>query len=118
MQWATCSSLPNIRLLESWGFTLGVLQSGREDGWILDLAVHRDAQRLGVGWRLASVLVDTSFKKGADRLYLHVRPSNIEAIGLYKRLGFLEIRSLPDYFGPGAGRLIMCLDRSREREGG
>src|SRR4051812_9897986 len=53
------------------GFTLGSLQAGRIDGWVLDLAVFPEAQGSGIGRRLARVLIDTMFEKGARTLYLH-----------------------------------------------
>ncbi|MEZ4316787.1 MAG: GNAT family N-acetyltransferase [Myxococcota bacterium] len=55
---------------------------------MFDIAVHPDAQGLGVSRVLAEALVASAAQAGVERLQLFVRSDNHRAIGLYASLGF------------------------------
>src|SRR5712691_12732852 len=55
---------------------------------ITNVAVHPAARRHGIGrWLLESVF-ERARAGGARMVLLEVRPSNVEALGLYESLGF------------------------------
>jgi len=68
---------------------------------IITSPMHR---RMGLGARLVGLLLERSRLAGADTVTLNVRPGNVEALGLYMRLGFSEAtrpssdRPLPSTF--------------------
>ena len=66
--------------------------------YILKIAVIPKRQRQGI----ATWLLKNSFllaaEKGARTVFLDVRPSNIPAIKLYKKLGFQTVGIRPNYY--------------------
>jgi len=66
--------------------------------YILKIAVIPKLQRQGI----ATWLLKNSFllaaEKGARTVFLDVRPSNIPAIKLYKKLGFQTVGIRPNYY--------------------
>lgn len=58
----------------------------------LTLAVHPDAQGRGIGRQLLAALLDVVARERphVTRVELITRESNLRAIGLYRRLGFVE----------------------------
>lgn len=58
----------------------------------LTLAVHPDAQGRGIGRRLVEALLDVVVRERPHitRVELVARESNVRAIALYRRLGFIE----------------------------
>lgn len=89
------------------GYTLGHLDYNTKKGWILALAVLKDYQKTGTGYRLSTALIDSLCKLEAQTVRLTVHPDNIPAIGLYRKLNFRPIETETDYFGIGESRLIM-----------
>lgn len=75
---------------------------------IYSVAVLPDARGLGVGRRLAEMLLAEFSKAGARRTYLEVRVENTPAIALYVSLGFRQVSELPDYYAPGQHGLSFC----------
>jgi [ribosomal protein S18]-alanine N-acetyltransferase len=55
---------------------------------ILNLAVHPEWRRRGVGALLLEYVVDFSQAKGGEEIFLEVRRSNYGAISLYRRFHF------------------------------
>lgn len=65
----------------------GMLPSG-DEGEILNLAVHPDARRQGLGGALLDALLAEASRRGLRCIALEVRVSNLGAIALYRSRGF------------------------------
>ena len=65
---------------------------------ILNIAVRPDLRSRGIGRTLLDYLFAYAGERGADRLFLEVRPSNVAARALYKRAGFLVTGKRPNYY--------------------
>jgi [ribosomal protein S18]-alanine N-acetyltransferase len=81
---------------------------------ILNVAVHPEARRLGVGERLMVDAIAEAKAKKAQLITLEVRRSNLSARGLYRKLDFGERRLRHNYYGPGEDAIVMELRFSRE----
>lgn len=66
---------------------------------ILNVAVHPDQRRRGLGRRLLAILLQVGAKMGIHRAVLEVRTGNAAAIGLYEGLGFTRAGVRPHYYG-------------------
>ena len=78
------------------------------EGDMMNLAVHPDHRRRGVGEGLVVALVGQLRAKGAKRLALEVRASNAPAIALYGKMGFCPVGRRPGYYRhPKEDALIM-----------
>lgn len=97
------------------GFALQRTIAGESE--LLLLAVHRAAQRSGIGGRLLDRFVDTSRVSGATRLHLEVRDGN-PATAMYQSFGFAPEGRRSNYYRGTDGRLFdavtMMLDLKRE----
>ncbi len=79
-------------------------------GWadMMNLAVHPDYRRMGVGENLIAYLVSGLKEKDVTCLTLEVRASNEPAIRLYTKLGFTEVGRRPGYYhNPKEDALIL-----------
>ncbi|MEM4408548.1 MAG: ribosomal protein S18-alanine N-acetyltransferase [Candidatus Caldarchaeum sp.] len=65
---------------------------------ILNVAVHPDFRRMGIGTRLITTCIDYFMKKGAKHALLEVRVSNEAAQRLYEKLGFRRIGIRKRYY--------------------
>lgn len=65
----------------------GMLPSG-DGGEIINLAVHPDFRRQGLGRAVLNALLEDADRRGLHRLALEVRVSNGAAIALYRSHGF------------------------------
>jgi ribosomal-protein-alanine N-acetyltransferase len=74
---------------------------------ILNIAVHPDLRRHGIGSRLLSWAVAEAQAKGATFITLEVRRSNLAARSLYRKFQFEERRLRRNYYGPGEDALVM-----------
>jgi [ribosomal protein S18]-alanine N-acetyltransferase len=90
------------------GFTLGAVEIGAREGWILALAVRSDSRKQGAGRYLTSEVLEIFQSIGVDRVRLTVDPHN-NARSLYERIGFGGSILEADYFGAGRQRLVMEL---------
>lgn len=84
-----------------------IVDSDPRTGWIINLGVHPNRQRTGIGQALTAAAVDRLHERGVQRVFLSVAPDNSTAIGVYRRAGFEDHGYEPDYFGPGQPRIIM-----------
>ncbi len=78
-----------------------------DEGHILDVAVHRDFRGCGIGRLLVEHVLEECRKGGAEFVSLEVRPSNADAVALYKRLGFVETGRRKRYYQDGEDALLM-----------
>jgi ribosomal-protein-alanine N-acetyltransferase len=75
---------------------------------ITNIAVDRPHRRQGIArWMLTEILEDAR-RRGARTVFLEVRPTNTEALGLYEALGFHVIgRRKGYYYDTGEDALVM-----------
>ena len=76
---------------------------------ILNIAVHPDSRRLGLGTVLMSEAISEAKSSGANMVTLEVRRSNLPARQLYRKFQFEERRLRRHYYGPGEDAIIMEL---------
>ncbi len=58
---------------------------------IIDVAVHREFRRRGIGEGLISKMLDVCKSENIFEVNLEVRASNLAAQNLYKKMGFSEV---------------------------
>ena len=102
-------------LVESDGTILGyaVLSVAADEAHVLNLCTSPDVQGRGHGRRLLRAILQLARGRGAQRVFLEVRPSNKPAIALYHDEGFNEIGRRPRYYPARDGRedaLVMALE--------
>jgi [ribosomal protein S18]-alanine N-acetyltransferase len=76
---------------------------------ILNIAVHPDSRRMGIGTVLISEAISEARSTGAGVVTLEVRRSNLAARQLYRKFEFEERRLRRHYYGPGEDAIIMEL---------
>ena len=83
-------------------------QSVLDEADMMNIAVHPDYRRQGIGRNLVLALADALKKKGIRGLMLEVRVSNAPAIALYEQLGFRQVGMRPNYYrNPKENALIL-----------
>ena len=65
---------------------------------MMNLAVHPDYRRQGIGEQLVLELIRRLQEQGSHILLLEVRASNAPAISLYEKLGFIQVGRRPNYY--------------------
>ena len=79
-------------------------------GWtdMMNVAVHPDHRRKGIGEALILHLMEMLREKSCECLTLEVRASNCGAISLYEKLGFGEVGRRKNYYrNPKEDALIL-----------
>ncbi len=66
---------------------------------VMTLAVRPNRRRQGFARILLKAALARSTSIGARRVYLEVRPNNLEARALYNSLGFVQTGVRPGYYG-------------------
>jgi ribosomal-protein-alanine N-acetyltransferase len=90
-----------------------VLSVAADEAHVLNLCTAPEVQGRGHGRRLLRALMQLARGRGAQRVFLEVRPSNGAAIALYHDEGFNEIGRRPRYYPAKDGRedaLVMALE--------
>ena len=83
-------------------------QSVLDEADMMNIAVHPDYRRQGIGRDLVLALAEALQKKGIRGLMLEVRQSNAPAITLYEQLGFQQVGMRPNYYrNPKENALIL-----------
>ncbi len=83
-------------------------QSVLDEADMMNVAVHPDYRRQGIGEKLVLALAQALTEKEIRGLMLEVRESNIPAIALYEKLGFRQVGLRPNYYrNPKENALIM-----------
>jgi len=78
------------------------------EGYIYNVAVSAKFRGRGIGYRMMCELIRHAQDRGISSLTLEVRKSNISAINLYKKLGFVEAGIRKDFYTkPAEDALIM-----------
>ncbi|MGB5447279.1 MAG: ribosomal protein S18-alanine N-acetyltransferase [Psychromonas sp.] len=78
---------------------------------LMNVAIAPEMQGKGLGQFLLTFLQDYSRANNEDQIWLEVRASNINALKLYQKLGFVEVDTRKDYYPCEHGRedaVIMC----------
>ena len=81
-----------------------VLLVAAGEGHLLNLSVAAIRQRGGHGSRLLNEVMRLARSRGAEHIFLEVRPSNQGAKGLYERFGFKQVAVRPGYYPAHARR--------------
>ncbi|MCH1981967.1 ribosomal protein S18-alanine N-acetyltransferase [Ruminococcus sp. OA3] len=82
-----------------------------DEGDITNVAVKKDRQHQGIGKLLVQELIKKSSDAGVTTLHLEVRESNTPAIGLYQKLGFVQVGVRRNYYEAPAEDGIMMVRR-------
>lgn len=83
-------------------------QSVPPEADVMNLAVSPACRRQGIGARLLCTMTDVLHREGIETLFLEVRPSNVAAIALYERHGFVQVGRRPKYYvNPTEDALIL-----------
>ena len=83
-------------------------QTCGDESDVMNVAVHPDFRRRGIGEALVNALVEELKSIESRCLTLEVRASNVPAITLYEKLGFAEIGRRKNYYrNPKEDALIM-----------
>ena len=84
-----------------------------DEGNIDNIAVWEQARKQGIAVELMETLHHFARQWGVVCLTLEVRPSNIGAVALYKKLGYQEIGRRKNYYlSPKEDALIMRLEQT------
>jgi len=76
---------------------------------VLNIAVHPNSRRLGIGGVLITEAISEARTNGAGVVTLEVRRTNLPARQLYRKFDFEERRLRRHYYGPGEDAIIMEL---------
>jgi ribosomal-protein-alanine acetyltransferase len=76
----------------------GVLMLAPGEAQLLNLSVVPDARRGGLGSELLAQFLDDARRLGAEQVFLEVRESNVAAISLYERAGFVAVARRESYY--------------------
>jgi len=82
----------------------GVMSIGAGECHLLNICVHPDWQRRGLGRQLVETLLEVARTKRVSTALLEVRVSNAAAYRLYVNLGFNEVGMRHHYYPGRAGR--------------
>jgi len=89
---------------------VGYVGSQSVMGWsdMMNLAVLPAYRRQGIGEALVNTLIDGLRERDNSCLTLEVRVSNLAAIGLYEKMGFVSVGRRPNYYhNPKEDALIL-----------
>ena len=73
-------------------------QSVLDGADMMNIAVHPDYRKQGIGYALIECLITALKEKNVISLCLEVRVSNESAIGLYSKMGFAVVGKRPGYY--------------------
>ena len=82
----------------------GVMSVAADEAHLLNICIHPEWQRCGLGRELLTWLTTEALMLGARRMYLEVRPSNLAALALYHKAGFRRIGLRRRYYRAADGR--------------
>ena len=78
---------------------------------LMNIVISPSCQGKGLGRLLLKALISLSKINDEEEIWLEVRVSNLSAIALYDKLGFVEVDRRKNYYPCGDGRedaIIMC----------
>ena len=84
---------------------------------ILNIAVHPDFRKIGLGEMLLRDCLDFSYDRGLKLAVLEVRTSNNSAIKLYEKIGFKTLRVRKKYYSDtGEDAYVMLYELKSDSE--
>jgi [ribosomal protein S18]-alanine N-acetyltransferase len=96
-------------LVEPAGYLVAYLLCAWQylDLHVLKVATLPSYRRIGLARRLMTLAEEHARASAGESVTLEVRESNLEAIALYRNLGFLPVGRRPQYYGDGEDALVM-----------
>jgi len=92
-----------------WGYS--VASCAVDIAELESVAVSERWRRYGMGMALCEVAMLWARKRGAKAIQLEVRESNVAALSLYRRIGFVEQGKRPKYYkNPEEDAVLMSAD--------
>ncbi|HWM29621.1 MAG TPA: ribosomal protein S18-alanine N-acetyltransferase [Woeseiaceae bacterium] len=82
----------------------GILSVAAGEAHVLNLCVDPDYRRLGYGDRLLDEMLARAKSAAVKEIFLEVRPSNVNALSLYRKKGFRQIAHRRAYYQARYGR--------------
>lgn len=82
----------------------GILSVAAGEAHVLNLCVDPDYRRLGYGDRLLDEMLRRVKAAAVKEVFLEVRPSNVNALSLYRKKGFRQIAHRRAYYQARYGR--------------
>ena len=82
----------------------GILSFAAAEVHLLNLCIDPNVHGRGWGGWLLGHLCRLALDRGADRMFLEVRPSNLRAVRLYEGHGFTHVGTRRGYYPGRAGR--------------
>jgi len=82
----------------------GVLSVAAGEAHILNICVDPDLRSRGYGAKLLDEMLFRARATSVRQVFLEVRPSNEQAINLYKKKGFHQVANRPAYYQAHDGR--------------
>jgi ribosomal-protein-alanine N-acetyltransferase len=77
-------------------------------GHVISIAVLPEYRKKGIGTALLNEAINRMKNNyGTEAVYLEVRVSNKDAISLYKKMGFEEVRIIKEYYRNGEDAYVM-----------
>ena len=94
------------QVYEAGGEILGyaVLMPAVDEAQLLIIGIAGGHQRQGLGSKLLGEIMNAARCLNLQRMILEVRPSNLAALGLYRKAGFSELALRRDYYPSAEGR--------------
>lgn len=81
-----------------------ILMVALDEAHLLNIAIGAAWQGQGIGRDFLRHMVAVAKGASCQIVYLEVRPSNLAARHLYRKLGFQQIAIRPDYYPAASGR--------------
>jgi ribosomal-protein-alanine N-acetyltransferase len=81
-----------------------VLMVALDEAHLLNIAVAQEWQSQGIGMGFLRHMIEVARGASCQIVYLEVRPSNLAARHLYRKLGFQQIAIRPEYYPATSGR--------------
>lgn len=69
-----------------------------DEAEIYKIVVSKEFRKKQIAFKIVEFLLNELKKKNVKKIFLEVRKSNIPAISLYKKCGFIDIREIVDYY--------------------
>ena len=78
-------------------------------GHVVSVAVLPEFRRRGIGRELVVSALKALELHGGEECFLEVRTANVEAVKLYKDMGFDTARTVSHYYHDGADAFLMSI---------
>lgn len=75
-----------------------------DEAHLLNVSIAQAYQKQGLGHALLTAMVNQAKNSGARHMFLEVRASNVSAIALYEKIGFVEVNVRRGYYRSKNGR--------------